>query len=588
MLNYMFILICKEDVRSVAITRIYDSIVKKEPIVKGWSEDKKYCVTITDGTKYLLRITPISRYETRKSLFAMLKQVETLDLPMCVPVEFGTCDDGVYSIQSWIDGEDLIDVLPSLSEAEQYALGFKSGEIVRKMHTIPAPEKEIDFLPYKEDWAERFNRKADRNIKLYQDCEHKINGGEYFIRYIDQNRNLLENRSQCFQHGDYHVGNMMFADGGLKIIDFDRYDFGDPWEEFNRIVWSAQLSPYFATGQLKGYFGEDPPLKFFKLLAFYISSNALASGQWAATFGQDEFDTMTKQTQEILEWFDNMRNPVPSWYLKDLCVQWVKDTAICLTKPFDFSFLEKYGTILKVVKNGWNLCFCAEDNGKKYFIKFAGAPKKEEFGLATIEESIGFLKEAKQIYQDLAHENLIKLIKSEEAGGGYVNIFEWVDAECIGYPSPPSRQKFLNLPVEAKMRAFDDILDFHAHVAEKGYVAIDFYADQILYDFENGKTIICVIDFYQKSPYYGDKGTWGSSNFVSPEECVPGLRVDEITMVYTMGATAFSIFADYDRSPEAWTLNTALYDVAKKAVSDDRGTRQQSIEQFITEWRAMK
>jgi len=29
-----------------------------EPITKGWSEDKKFCVTKADGTKYLLRITP--------------------------------------------------------------------------------------------------------------------------------------------------------------------------------------------------------------------------------------------------------------------------------------------------------------------------------------------------------------------------------------------------------------------------------------------------------------------------------------------------------------------------------------------------
>ena len=27
-----------------------------EPISKGWSEDKKYCVTTTGGTQYLLRV----------------------------------------------------------------------------------------------------------------------------------------------------------------------------------------------------------------------------------------------------------------------------------------------------------------------------------------------------------------------------------------------------------------------------------------------------------------------------------------------------------------------------------------------------
>ena len=270
----------------------------------------------------------------------------------------------------------------------------------------------------------------------------------------------------------------------------------------------------------------------------------------------------------------------------DTIIEYIADTPIRLKKPFDFSFIYKYGKVFRIVDNFYgsgNICFGVENDNKRYFIKFASAPK-EKFDFGTTEQAVEWLKDASQVYRDLAHKNLIKFIKGEEVGGGYVNIFEWVDAECIGYPSPPSRQKFLNLPLEAKMQSYKDILEFHAHVAEKNYVAIDFYADQILYDFEYHKTIICDIDFYQKSPYYGDKGTWGSSNFVSPEESVPNLRIDEITMVYTIGATAFSIFSDYDRSLEKWTLGKSLYQVAKKAVSDNRDMRQQSVQQFIQEW----
>ena len=36
----------------------------------------------------------------------MMKQVSALGVPMCQPIEFGTCDEGVYSIQSWINGAD--------------------------------------------------------------------------------------------------------------------------------------------------------------------------------------------------------------------------------------------------------------------------------------------------------------------------------------------------------------------------------------------------------------------------------------------------------------------------------------------------
>jgi len=53
-------------------------------------------------------------------------------------------------------------------------------------------------------------------------------------------------------------------------------------------------------------------------LAFYIASNTLSSIYWAVPFGQSDLDTMMKQSQDVLEWFDNMKNPVPTWYMKDL------------------------------------------------------------------------------------------------------------------------------------------------------------------------------------------------------------------------------------------------------------------------------
>lgn len=33
--------------------------------------------------------------------FNKCEQIAALDIPMCVPIEFGICDDSVYSIRSW-------------------------------------------------------------------------------------------------------------------------------------------------------------------------------------------------------------------------------------------------------------------------------------------------------------------------------------------------------------------------------------------------------------------------------------------------------------------------------------------------------
>jgi aminoglycoside phosphotransferase (APT) family kinase protein len=107
---------------------------------------------------------------------------------------------------------------------------------------------------------------------------------------------------------------MIDKDGVLTIIDFDRDDFGDPWEEFNRIVWCAQASPAFAAGMVDGYFSGEVPMDFWELLSLYISCNAIGSLPWAIPFGEDEIDTMRKQAKEILDWYDNMNTTVPSWY----------------------------------------------------------------------------------------------------------------------------------------------------------------------------------------------------------------------------------------------------------------------------------
>ncbi len=284
------------------------NFVSKEYIDKGWSSDKKYCAVDENGTRYLLRVSNIAQYDEKQSEYNMMKWVSSFGIPMCQPIEFGICEDGVYSIQSWIDGEDAERSIPGYSDTQQYAYGLEAGRILCKIHSIPAPATE-------EDWETCYNHKLDERIRKYQECPVKYENGQAFIDYINENRHLLKNRPQVYQHGDYHIGNMMIArNGQLHIIDFNRNAYGDPWEDFNRIVWCAQKAPLFASGMINGYFEDEVPLDFWKLLALYISGNTLSSAYWAIPFGQDEVNTMLGQAQEILSWYDNMRNPIPAWY----------------------------------------------------------------------------------------------------------------------------------------------------------------------------------------------------------------------------------------------------------------------------------
>ena len=283
-------------------------IVNREAIHKGWSGDKKYRITDENGIAYLLRVSPKEQDEKKRRQFHRMEQAARLGIPMCLPVEFGTDDAGVYSIQSWVSGVDAEAYIPTLPKERQYAYGLDAGRILTKLHSLPAPEGE-------EDWEVRFNKKIDRKIAMYEACPLKYEGGEAFLRHIEKSRHLLAGRPQSYQHGDYHIGNMMVDEAGvLTVIDFDRDDHGDPWEEFNRIVWCAQAAPAFAAGMVDGYFGGEVPMDFWNLLALYICSNTLSSLPWAIPFGDGEINTMRKQAKDILDWYDNMNTVVPSWY----------------------------------------------------------------------------------------------------------------------------------------------------------------------------------------------------------------------------------------------------------------------------------
>lgn len=291
----------------------YKSFVSIKLLEKGWSNDLKYIVTTKDGSKLLIRVSDAAKQDNKEIEFENMQVLSAIGIPMQHPISFGMCNSGksVYILLTWLEGENLDENLLSQSQEEQYELGVYAGELLKQIHTIPAPVSQ-------RTWEDFFNRKTDKRIVAYHRCKHEAltsGGEELFLSYVEHNRHLLKGRPSCFQHGDYHPGNMIISkEGKLSIIDWNRHDFGDPWEEFCRLVFTAHTSPGFATGQLHGYFDGEPPLEFFKLLAFYIASNALGVTEWAKPFGKSEIDFSQRQNAEVLTWYNNMQEVVPSWY----------------------------------------------------------------------------------------------------------------------------------------------------------------------------------------------------------------------------------------------------------------------------------
>ncbi len=283
-------------------------LCQKILIDRGWSGDTKYRAVDAAGKHYFLRISKPAALPRHEAICAAMQKLDAMGVPLCTPVEVGLCEEGAYTLQNWVEGCDARDMLPTLSRQAQYRYGWEAGKYLTVIHSLPAPE---DAIP----WAQRFGRKTDRKIALYENCPLHYEKGELFLAYARENRHLLTDRPQTFQHGDYHSGNMMFDENGrLIIIDFDKADHGDPWEEFNRIVWCVADAPAFAAGMVDGYFAGDPPEEFWRLLAFYITSNTLSSLPWAIPFGEKEIETMRAQARDVLSWYDDFTRVIPRWY----------------------------------------------------------------------------------------------------------------------------------------------------------------------------------------------------------------------------------------------------------------------------------
>ena len=65
---------------------------------------------------------------------------------------------------------------------------------------------------------------------------------------------------------------------------------------------------------INGYFDNKVPMVFWELLALYISSNTLGSLAWASTCDEKQMQVMVDQARDVLRWYDDMKDPVPSWY----------------------------------------------------------------------------------------------------------------------------------------------------------------------------------------------------------------------------------------------------------------------------------
>ncbi len=274
------------------------------PITLGWSHDLKYRVSNSSDIKqYFIRVNPIDKVQSEKYRFDQMTKLSLKGLPIQKPISFETVDDFIIQTFEWIEGECLEDVISSLDLDTQRTLGLEAGKILRQIHELPSQ--------YPMDWITHIQKKFERKRVAYIQCGIKLNHESDYLKILEKPLDI-NNRKVKFQHGDYHVGNMVYANGKLIIIDFNRSDDGDPWQDFDRIAFSVRISPEFAKGQILGYFNHNVPQDFFTTLRYYFSLNSFGSIAWAIPYGEQEVQIMQDIASHIHSWYQE--SDIPTWY----------------------------------------------------------------------------------------------------------------------------------------------------------------------------------------------------------------------------------------------------------------------------------
>ena len=287
-----------------------------EPVAKGWSSDRKYRICLDNGETLLLRLSDVSRLESKRKEFEIIRKYAALGFPMSRPIEFGVRDDQVYMLLSWVDGEDLETVLPRLSEAEQYRLGREAGLILKKIHSIPVePENQPK------------QTKRERRLwqlSQYEESQLRLADDETAVQYVKDNIDLIWTQPPVYQHGDFHPGNLIYRkDGSIGVIDFNRWEVGDPWEEFYKLQsFGKEVSVPYCVGEIDAYFDGNPPEDFWRALAVYVAWSSLFSIKWAEPFGPEEIAGMGRRCRAAFADYDAFRRCVPKWYADNLRASW--------------------------------------------------------------------------------------------------------------------------------------------------------------------------------------------------------------------------------------------------------------------------
>ena len=209
--------------------------------------------------------------------------------------------------------------------------------------------------------------------------------------------------------------------------------------------------------------------------------------------------------------------------------------------PHDF--LSRHADVFAVfdAQDSGNVSYGARVGDERLFVKTAGSPDDPQPFLRH-DARVALLRNAVRLARSVSDPAMPALRNVIESPEGPLLVYDWVDGELVGTTRERRRDpatafaRFRSLDARERALALDSVFRLHMKLAERGWIASDFYDGSLIYDFARRRIYVMDMDSYRDAPFTNDMGRmFGSDRFMAPEEYELGARIDERTTVFTMG-----------------------------------------------------
>lgn len=302
----------KLDIKTIdqIISKLTDyQIETYEFIDKGYSDDKKYLLISADD-HLLLKISPLDRYERKLEEFELMKSHYKNGVKCPQPLGVYKFDDlNVCALLlTYLEGQSSECLLSDMSIYDQYRLGKEAAKELKKMHELK-PDHDVNW--YENRWQKYLSKK-----RVLEEMNFKFDHQTHIEAYIEANFHILKESPVRFQHDDFYPMNIIVKNDQVHgVIDFEKFSWGNPIEDFFKLPkYTNDISEYFATGQVDGYFDGQVPGWFWRRYNLFIALNYHAS--YIGAFSYDNLETVKIRQDKIFQEHDFINHQAPAWYKK--------------------------------------------------------------------------------------------------------------------------------------------------------------------------------------------------------------------------------------------------------------------------------